>query len=108
MKLPADLNPIITQRLLAGGTPVWDVTLTFNETEHTYTVAELSDFTSVQILLKAMDDGYGETWSAVADDTIPTPQPFIDDTEKAVTTTVEESPVVDTPVPAKKAAAKKV
>lgn len=107
MKLPADLNPVITERMLAGGTPVWDVTLTFNETEHVYTVTELSDFTSVQVLLKAMDDGYGETWKAVADDTPPTPQPFIEESEKAVKTEILEELPVETTVPAKKAAASK-
>lgn len=65
MKLPADLNPRVESRLLPQGTPVWDVTLTFNETDHTYTFTEMTEYTSVQILLKAIDDGYGQAWEAI-------------------------------------------
>lgn len=111
MKLPADLNPIVTERMLAGGTPVWDITVTFNGSDHVYTVAELSDLTSVQVLLKAMDDGYGETWKAVANDSPVVPLPSIPEPEQKPVTPApvevsEEGP--ETRMTAQKTTTKKV
>ena len=77
MKLPAELNPRVEQRMLSGGTPVFDIVLDINGEDHTYTVTELSDYATINVLLKAMDDGWGETWENVATDTIPVPSPLI-------------------------------
>lgn len=77
MKLPSELNPRVETRLLAGGTPVYDITLNFNGEDHVYTVAELSDFSTINVMLKAMDDGYGEDWVKIGNDTTPRAAPQI-------------------------------
>lgn len=77
MRLPAELNAKVSERLLAAGTPVFDITVTFNGKDHVYTVAEISNYAAIDILLKAMEDGWGNSWKEVREDTPLSPLPQI-------------------------------
>lgn len=71
MRLPAELNPRCETVLLPLGTPVYKITLTFNDSDHEYRTTELTDYAAVNILLQAMEDGYGEVWTPVTTVTPP-------------------------------------
>ncbi len=65
MKLPSELSPVITREYGVGGAPVYTVTLTFNNEEHAYYCYDLSDSAGLNIILKAMADGYDIAWDDV-------------------------------------------
>lgn len=57
------------------GSPLYYVTLTFNGEDHTYTTPELSNFAAINILLRAVEDGYGMTWEEAPVEPAPKPAP---------------------------------
>lgn len=75
MRLPAELNPRVETVELPLGTPIYKITLTFNESDHVYHATEMTDFAALNILLQAMEDGYGEIWTPVQETPPAEPEP---------------------------------
>lgn len=83
MKLPADLNPRASKGYLPKGTPIFYVTVEINGEDHVFEATALDEYTTVNILLKSLEAGYGMEWVEV---TLPPPpvEPPIEEEEPPV------------------------